>query len=161
MRGLLLLSQVHWHTEDLFVKITDAFLGEHAILYAQFAHLEQVTSTAETVDVVRSLAATLNATLISHANLEDELLFSALGPIGPVAVMRMEHAQIEALLGTVPDTRELHQAQNLLIQALQIARNHFSKEEQMLFPLSERMLDQSVLVELAFRWADRRGVLSV
>ena len=143
------------------MKITDAFLGEHAMLYAQFAHLEQVTPSAETVDVVRSMASTLNATLISHANLEDELLFSALGPIGPVVVMRMEHAQIEDLLGAVPGARELHQAQNLLTQALQLARNHFSKEEQVLFPLSERMLDRNVLAELAIRWADRRGVLHV
>jgi iron-sulfur cluster repair protein YtfE (RIC family) len=140
------------------VKITDAFLGEHAMLYAQFAHLDQAAPAAATLAVAQSLAAGLNATLANHAHLEDELLFSALGPIGPVVVMRMEHSQIEGLLDQIAATQELRQAQGLLLQALQVARSHFAKEEQILFPLSERMLEQKLLGELAIRWAERRGV---
>lgn len=144
------------------MKITDAFLGEHAILYAQFNYLEQATPAAETLAAVQSLAAGLAATLASHAHLEDELLFTALdpylGPMGPLAVMRMEHDQIEGLLGQVPATQDLRLAQALLQQTLQLARSHFAKEEQVLYPIAEQALDQGRLAELAVQWAERRGV---
>lgn len=140
------------------MKITDAFLGEHAMLYTQFDHLGQAAPAAETLAIAQSLAASLTATLTNHAHLEDELLFSVLGPIGPVVVMRMEHEQIEGLLGWISVAQELRQAQGLLQQALQVARSHFAKEEQVLFPLAEQMLEQSLLVDLAAQWAERRGV---
>lgn len=144
------------------MKITDAFLAEHAILYAQFDHLTQAGPAAESLAVIQGLAAGLTATLASHAHLEDELLFSALdavlGPVGPVAVMRMEHDQIEGLLDRIPAAADLRQGQGLLQQTLQVARIHFAKEEQVLFPLAEQVLDQGRLTELAMRWAARRGV---
>lgn len=144
------------------MKITDAFLGEHAVLYAQFDYLEQATPAAETLAIVQSLAAGLAATLASHAHLEDELLFTALdpylGPMGPLAVMRMEHDQIEGLLGRIPAAQDLRQAQGLLQQTVQLARSHFAKEEQVLYPIAEQALDQGRLAELAVQWAERRGV---
>lgn len=144
------------------MKITDAFLAEHAILYAQFDHLAQAGPAAESLAVVHGLAAGLTATLASHAHLEDELLFSALdqivGPMGPVAVMRMEHDQIEGLLDQTQAATDLRRAQDLLEQTLQVSRIHFSKEEQILFPLAEQVLDQGKLTGLAVQWAERRGI---
>lgn len=144
------------------MKITDAFLGEHAMLYAQFDYLQQATPAAASLAVVQNQAATLTATLASHAHLEAELLFSALdaqmGPMGPVAVMRMEHDQIEGLLDRIPAAPDLPQAQALMGQTLQLARTHFAKEEQILFPMAEQMLEQGKLAELAAQWARRRGV---
>lgn len=144
------------------MKITTAFLGEHAMLYAQFDYLTQAAPAAESLAVVQSLAGGLSATLATHAHLEDELLFSALdpilGPMGPVAVMRMEHDQIEGLLDRIPAAADLRQAKSLLQQTLQVSRVHFSKEEQILFPLAEQVLDEDRLAELAVQWADRRRV---
>jgi len=144
------------------VKITDAFLAEHAMLYAQFDYLQQATPAAANLAVVHSQAATMTATLASHAHLEDELLFTALdaqmGPMGPVAVMRMEHDQIEALLEQVLVAQELAAAQRLMQQTLQLARIHFAKEEQVLFPMAQQVLDERTLTQLAGQWAQRRGV---
>lgn len=104
----------------------------------------------------------MTATLASHAHLEDELLFTALdaqmGPMGPVAVMRMEHDQIEALLEQVLAAQELAAAQRLMQQTLQLARIHFAKEEQVLFPMAQQVLDERTLTQLAGQWAQRRGV---
>ncbi len=144
------------------MKITDAFLAEHAMLYAQFDYLQQATPAAANLAVVHSQAATMTATLASHAHLEDELLFAALdaqmGPMGPVAVMRMEHDQIEALLEQVLAAQELAAAQRLMQQTLQLARIHFAKEEQVLFPMAQQVLDERTLTQLAGQWAQRRGV---
>lgn len=144
------------------MKITDAFLAEHAMLYAQFDYLQQATPAAANLAVVHSQAATMTATLASHAHLEDELLFTTLdaqmGPMGPVAVMRMEHDQIEALLEQVLAAQELAAAQRLMQQTLQLARIHFAKEEQVLFPMAQQVLDERTLTQLAGQWAQRRGV---
>ncbi|MCB0069826.1 MAG: hemerythrin domain-containing protein [Caldilineaceae bacterium] len=144
------------------MNITDALLGEHAMLYAQFDYLQQATPAADSLAAVRSLAAGLTVTLAHHAHLEDELLFSALepymGPMGPLAVMRMEHNQIEEILARITAAAELKQAQDLLQNLLQVARGHFAKEEQVLFPMAERALNQGVLTELGEQWAQRRGV---
>lgn len=131
------------------MKITDAFLAEHAMLYAQFDYLQQATPATANLAVVHSQAATMTATLASHAHLEDELLFTTLdaqiGPMGPVAVMRMEHDQIEALLEQVLAAR-VRGAQGLMQQTLQLAHVPlFAKEEQVLFPMAQQVLDERTL----------------
>lgn len=144
------------------MRITEALLGEHGVFYAQFNHLEQTVPAAPTLDLVQSQAALLTAALATHANLENELLFSALdphlGPAGPLAVMRMEHDQIESLLTQAQEAQDVKQAQQLVLQAVQVARNHFAKEEQVLFPMALQVLDEPTLSELAAQWANRRGV---
>ncbi len=147
------------------MKITDAFLGEHGVLYAQFGYLEKTVPTAATLAVVTTQAATVIATLASHAHLEDELLFSTLdrfmGPMGPVAVMRMDHEQIEGLLDQAHKAQDLEQAKRLLLQAMQVARNHFAKEEQILFRIAQEILDEETLDSLGAQWARRRGLSAI
>jgi hypothetical protein len=62
------------------MKITDAFIGEHAVLYCQLDHLETAVPAAKTLGEIKALAALLEAALRSHAALEDELLFNGLDP---------------------------------------------------------------------------------
>lgn len=144
------------------MKITEAFLGEHAVFYAQFSHLEQAVPMAKTLSQVQSQAALLAAALMSHANLEDELLFSALDPhlghMGPLAVMRMEHDEIEGTLARMPEIQNLAEAQSRLLHAVQVARQHFAKEEQVLYPMAEQVLDADTLTQQARLWAERRRV---
>lgn len=145
------------------MKITDALTGEHGVFYAQFDHLEQAVPAAEALAQVQDQAALLAAGLKPHAHLENELLFAALdpnmGPTGPVAVMRMEHEEIESTLARVQEARDLAEARELVLHAVQVARQHFAKEEQVLFPMAERMLGVEVLAHLGAQWAERRGVL--
>ncbi len=144
------------------MKITDAFLGEHGVLYALFNHLEQTVPIAESLSLVKSQGAMLAAALASHAQLEEELLFSTLEPIigstGPLAVMRMEHEQVEQAVESLPAVQELEEAQTLILQLITVARNHFAKEEQILFPLAAQSLSAETLTELGERWAAARAV---
>jgi len=144
------------------MKITDAFLGEHAVFYAQFNHLEQTVPNADSVAQVKNLGAMLTAALASHAQLEEELLFqnleSYIGPGGPLAVMRMEHNRIEENLARLPGLAAYEPACDILLQTLQVAREHFAKEEQILYPLAERTLGGGRLSELGEQWAEARKV---
>jgi hemerythrin-like domain-containing protein len=95
--------------------------------------------------------------------LEDELLFIALEAhldpqSGPLAVMRMEHNEIEGSLERLQKLQDLAEAKNLLLHAVQTARAHFAKEEQVLFPLAGQMLEAGKLVQLGAKWAERRKV---
>lgn len=144
------------------MRITRALLGEHGVFYAQFDHLEQAVPAAETLAQVQSQAALLSAAIESHAQLEDELLFTTLEPhlgqMGPLAVMRMEHDEIERTLARLPEVQALAEAQSLVLHAVQVAREHFAKEEQVLCPMAEQVLDANTLAQLGRLWAERRGV---
>ncbi len=147
------------------MNITDALLGEHAVFYALFTHMEQSVPTAESLSQAKTQGATLAAALAIHANLEEELLFTTLephiGPMGPLAVMRTEHDQIELGLERLPTVEELGQAQELLLQVVAVAREHFAKEEQVLFQMATKVLATEVLTNLGTQWAARRAIVLV
>lgn len=144
------------------MKVTTGLLGEHGVFYAQFDHLEQVVPNVESLALIKAQAGTLAAALETHAHLEDELLFDVLepriGPMGPLAVMRMEHDAIQRALMELPEIENLAEARNRLLQTVRVAREHFAKEEQVLYPMAEQMLDADTLTQQGQRWAERRDV---
>jgi len=144
------------------MNITDALLGEHAVFYALFKHMEQSVPTTESLTQMKIQGAMLAAALTGHAQLEEELLFRTLEPhigsMGPLAVMRMEHDQIEGGLETLPAVRELEQAREVLLQIIEVARGHFAKEERVLYPLASHKLSIETLIDLGAQWAARRVI---
>ena len=146
------------------MKLTQALLGEHAVFGPLFDHLEDIVPQADCAGKVRALGALLAAPLASHAHLEDELLFRALESVmetrmGPVAVMRMEHEQIEGGLERLPGIDDVDSARRTLLHVVATARDHFAKEEQVLFPLAAQLLGEESLEALGRRWAEARGVV--
>jgi regulator of cell morphogenesis and NO signaling len=164
------------------MKITDALKGEHGVFYAQFDHLERLVPSAN-LPIIQALGALLAAGLAPHAHIENEILFPALesqlgGEGGPLTAFREEHAEIEGTLTHLQELRALTQAHDDIEGALQrlpqvddveearqmvrhvllTAREHFLKEEQMLFPMAEDILSERQLERLCAAWAERRGV---
>lgn len=144
------------------MKITDALLGEHGVLYRL---LDYCAEEAQDWDdaTVRAAAGALAAALKSHAQIEDALLFTALDPFlppgaGPVAVMRAEHEEIEGAVERLLGGVALEEGRALLERIAPLARQHFAKEEQVLFPMAEQRLGAARLEELGARWAEERGV---
>jgi hemerythrin-like domain-containing protein len=78
--------------------------------------------------------------------------------MGPLAVMRAEHDEIEGALDRLPKIQDLAEAQSLVLHVIQVAREHFAKEEQALYPIAEQVLDTDTLTRLGRQWAERRGV---
>lgn len=147
------------------MKITEALLGEHGVFYALMEHLEQVVKTSNSLDLIQQLASMLTAALATHADIENALLFSTLeshiGPMGPLAVMRQEHDEIERTLDRVQKASDLAEAQQGVLHALQVARDHFAKEEQVLFPMAHQMLDEETLTRLGTQWAELRKLTTI
>ncbi len=146
------------------MQITQALLGEHGVLYALFEHVEAGVPGMETLADVQRAGTTLIATLGSHARIENEILFPALepqlGPGGPLPVMREEHDEIEAALNDVVNATSYDAALSQLRYAIRIARDHFAKEEQVLFGMAQQMLSASELDRLGAMWAETRRVVA-
>ncbi len=144
------------------MKLTDALLGEHGVLYALFDHIEADTPSAASVAQIQESAAVLSAVLLSHAKLEEELLFPALeahlGPNGPLAVMRAEHDEIEHALRRIEDAQDLDDGTNCVAYALSLVRDHFQKEEEVIFSIAGQALDDETQFRLGKAWAVARRV---
>jgi len=143
------------------MKITDALYGEHGPLYALLAHCEISAPQWELADLLLAGRA-VEAALLSHAEVEDELLFRAveakMPPGGPTDVLRGEHEEIDATLAALRATGDEAAARRAVLQVVALAREHFAKEEQVLFPIAEEMVPREELERLGAEWALRRGV---
>ena len=116
----------------------------------------------ETLTDVQRIAGVVAAVLVSHARIENEMLFPALethlGTAGPLAVMRQEHDEIDGTLREVGSVETPDVAKERITHALQVARDHFAKEEQVLFGMAQQALSEQDLAQLGVRWADTRRV---
>ena len=93
--------------------------------------------------------------------LEEELLFKTLealmGAMPPIIGMRGEHTEIEATLDSALD-EDVPAAAGDLLDIIRFARTHFAKEEQVLFPLSRKVIPAEEANRLGLRWAEARRV---
>lgn len=144
------------------MKITDALLGEHGAFYAQFDRLEETLPDTTSAGEIREQAALLAAALVSHAQLEDTLLFERMRAAGAdeglLGTMEEEHTEIAGLLTRAQGSQEAAAAREALLEAVARARDHFAREEQIAFPLAERLLGTAGLTVLGARWSARREV---
>ena len=142
------------------MKITDALRGEHGPLYALFLHCEESALKWELADLLLA-GRCLEAALLSHAHVEDDILFAAvervMPPGGPTSAMRADHDEIDHELALLRAATTESQARQALAAVIDKARDHFEKEEVVLFPLADELLPAAELERLARVWADRRG----
>jgi len=144
------------------MKITDAFIGEHAVLYAQLDHLEEAVPAARTIGEIKAMAGLLEAALKSHAELEDDLLFNGLEPgldqIGKLEKVQHEHDAICQGLKRVRTARTRKDAERRLLNIVHLARKEFDLEDRIIFRLAEDLLREETLCKLGRQWAQRRIV---
>jgi hemerythrin-like domain-containing protein len=145
------------------MKITDAFLGEHGVFYAEFEHMEEMLAGEPTLRSVQEAAALLASALKPHADMEDELLFGpALALLDhrheALGLMHDEHEEVERHLVAVRDATRAPVAAEMLGRAIELARDHFLKEERVTFPLAEQLLGEEELLRRGAEWAARRQV---
>ncbi len=144
------------------MRITDALLGEHGVIVELLDHVDRCAS-GWNLDEAREGGASLAAVLRPHAAVEEELLFDelerALGhePV-PLAVLRLEHEEIEAILVELTSAGSGEELQPRFARLVELVEDHFAKEEGILFPLARQHLDEATLNRLGSRWAESRRV---
>ncbi|MCL5045220.1 MAG: hemerythrin domain-containing protein [Actinobacteria bacterium] len=120
--------------------------------------LQEGRKPAEVRETLEGFAAFLEHALKSHFRQEEEALFPVLGRVigtrgGPIAVMLLEHKQIEAshadfsaeLQKEQPDPGKLNRAGSSIISVL---TPHIEKENNILFPMARQHLSPEQLAEV-------------
>ena len=145
------------------MKLTDALLGEHAVFYELFDFVRDIITKSDDLTVLRSAITVLERLLVSHAQIEEDLLFPALDPhlgeMGPLTVMRAEHREINDLLEAVGRAGDVEAVKSIISRLLNVAREHFHKEEQVLFAMAGQFLNEEDLTNLGDEWAASRNVI--
>ncbi len=145
------------------MKITDALRGEHAIMYELFEYVRETADKSDDVQDIRGAVAALERALVPHARIEENMLFPHLEPhlgqAGPLAVMLSEHERLEELLTAAIGETDPGALKSVIGQLLELAYDHFHKEEQVLFGMAQQFLDEAKLTELGNEWAASRKVV--
>jgi len=135
------------------MRITDRFSSEHAVFVQQLDAIADLRTSRVEAPALVAAVRTLAAPLLRHAENEESALFPdlarTLGPEGgPLAVLTAEHVLIHGYLDHIwaePTRAELVDALDGLAGLL---REHIAKEEDVLFPLADRLIGDDRLREL-------------
>jgi DUF438 domain-containing protein len=124
------------------------FQGDHRYCDALWADVERAAD-AEDQAATRDAFAAFDAAMRMHFDLEEEILFPAFEDAtgmhggGPTHVMRYEHGQMRALLDRLASSAERGDTGAVLDGGdtlLMLVQQHNAKEENMLYPMTERAL---------------------
>ncbi len=142
------------------MKITDVLRAEHAVFHNLFDHIEATVPGLKTLAEVKALAAVVVTLHEPHARTEDDLFMEPLehyfDQIGQQETFHEEHKQIEEALAQALAAKSVKEAKRILVEAMAKCRDHFDKEERIVFPMAERVLKAKTLKELGEAWLRRR-----
>jgi hemerythrin-like domain-containing protein len=142
------------------MKITDALFAEHLVFHNLFDYIEKNLPKFKTLAELKAVTAMVDAALKSHSKTEDDLFIGPLGPafeeIGQRETFHEEHEELDEMLAEVLAAQELKKARALLHATVIMCRNHFDKEERIVFPMAERVLKTKTLHDLGLTWMNQR-----
>jgi len=143
------------------MKITEALFAEHLVFHSMFDHIEAAAPKLKTLAEVKSLATLMEQLLRTHSDTEDDLFIGPLEhcfeQIGQRDAFLEEHREIDDSLRNVQAARQLKKARQLLLSAVSYSRKHFDKEERIVFPMAERVLNAKTLSALGQQWMEQRA----
>jgi iron-sulfur cluster repair protein YtfE (RIC family) len=135
--------------------VTDFLQADHRRLDGLWEEQEKALRPGN-LDQARSFFSEFSSGLRRHIHMEEEILFpafeerSGMRGVGPTVVMRQEHWEIEALLEEISaalaraqSPADAFKAVRDQAQALKtLLRSHDQKEENVLYPMSDRLLEE-------------------
>jgi hemerythrin-like domain-containing protein len=142
------------------MKITEILMAEHAVFHNLFDHIEAAAPRLKTPGEVKLLASLVDKVMAPHSKTEDDLFIEPLEhcfeQIGQNETFHAEHRRIEEALANVQKAKTLADTKKILLRAIAASREHFDKEERIVFPMAERVLKTRTLSELGAAWLRRR-----
>ena len=142
------------------MKITDALFAEHMVFHNMFDHIEASAPRLKTLAEIKCLASLVERMLSAHTDTEDHLFIGPLEhcfeQLGQRETFHHEHEQIEQNLILIQKTRRIKEARGLLLGVVIASRKHFDKEERIVFPMAEQVLNSKTLTALAGAWREKR-----
>lgn len=144
------------------------WMAEHEVAGKQLNRMEQATRRRDW-EAVKEGALWLYTELKVHNEAEETYLFPLMDPLfggghGPTACMREEHRSLWDLtlmvLGDITDgsARNPDSCERMSLQLITTLRSHIEKENNVLYPMAERMLDAATLEKLNLALSRALGV---
>jgi iron-sulfur cluster repair protein YtfE (RIC family) len=141
-----ILRQLILSPECAMPIISEFLQHDHHDLDERFVHAQRLVQSAEW-DLAKVAIVRFARALREHIAMEQEILFPALATVvdvsGPCHVMNIEHNEIHHLLELLYAACRDHEklAFNVATKQLQqLLRSHNDKEENILYPLADRVL---------------------
>jgi len=132
--------------------IIDSLTTEHALLCELFDEIDRLLPDVRTLPEVRLLSRLVEGVLSRHADVETNLAFAALDHAlaenGQLARLHQDHQEIDSHLHRAKLAKAFPAAVRLLKAGLAASRKHFRREEQIVFPLFEKLFDVANLEAL-------------
>ena len=143
------------------MKITDILRAEHSVFHNLFDHIEATAPQLKSLAEVKAVAVLIDKVMAPHSHTEDELFIGPLEhcfeQLGQRDAFLEEHREIDDSLRSIQETRQLKKARQLLLSAVSYSRKHFDKEERIVFPMAERVLNAKTLKALGQQWMEQRA----
>jgi len=138
------------------VTIIETLVMEHVVFRTVFDEIERVLPGLNSTQEVTVLSTVVEGVLGRHAETETDLAYAALDHVlaekGELDHLYQDHQEIDHNFKRVHGARSLAEAQRLLKKALAASREHFQREERVVFPLLERVLPGETLIDLGETW---------
>jgi hemerythrin-like domain-containing protein len=135
------------------IPVTDLLTNEHATFCLLFDEIDRLLPDVRTVAEVQLLSRLVEGVLSHHADVEDNLAFAALDHAlaekGQMHRLHQDHEEIDASLRGATVAARFSEALELLKAGLKASRDHFKREESVVFPLFEKLLDPASLETLS------------
>lgn len=133
--------------------ISNYLTDDHHHCDVLFSNAEEIVAKADWTESQKEFARFRGA-LEHHFTMEENELFPAIeqqtgGPMGPTQVMREEHTMMRELLQDMAaalQSEDQEQYLDLSETLLIMMQQHNMKEEQILYPMADQMLDNEALI---------------
>lgn len=134
--------------KDLHGGLAFFFEQDHRDCDARWIDVEELLD-AEDIEMAQAAWHKYEGSMRRHIAMEEEVLFPAfeaksdMAGSSPVAVMKVEHRQMEGLLeqiGEAMDAGRAEQAMDIGDTLLMLVQQHNIKEEEILYPAAENLL---------------------
>ena len=153
---MVIVLFLSWRIIGVMILITRALSAEHQMFCGVFDEVEKALAGFSRLEEVRRTARLVEGLLLSHAQVEEELLILAEQhlPTDPrrYGPCRKEHQEIDSQLTRVRSSSKFDRARSLLRGAMAASRKHFKHEERKVFPLIEKGMAHEALTKLGTVW---------
>jgi hemerythrin-like domain-containing protein len=141
---------------SIMFTITEVLVVEHSLFCTLFERIEGALPRLVTAREVKLLGSMVEGMLSGHAQTEASLAYSVLDHVlkedGRLHRLHQDHHEIDGRLKRVQEVDDLAEAADLLRQAMAASREHFRREEEIIFPFLERILKTQTLETLGDAW---------
>lgn len=138
------------------VSIIDSLALEHTVFSQLFNQIESLLPRLTTPEEAQLLGRLVEGILAGHGEREENLAYAALDQFlanqNELDCLYQDHEEIDGRLERLRSADTLPEARKLLKEALQASRQHFKREELLIFPKLKTAFDDETLSELSEAW---------